>query len=406
MNKRFNLDTQNLFLTYPQNDTSKEDALDRLKEHFKENLNCAIVAQEQHQDGHNHLHIYLKLNKRFKTTKNTYFNFIALKQGNYQSCRRPTEVIQYVIKTENYITFNIDPTIYLTQKKNKTAITSKGTFKKLCDEINEKTDYVDILKKYPDLCLQHGKKIKEYINDIKTANKPKYRNWEMEVEYLYGDTGTGKSKYAFENYNPETHYVLRKGNGGSVWWDNYTGQETVIIDDFSPKSYQLSYMLNVLDRYAMTIDYKGGATQLLAKKIIITSNYHPDDLYRGESCKEHRKALIRRFTKITEFKRPENEVEVETESDTESETHTEYDTDNDFETYNQSSPIAQYKEYEVIKKTVIDPTRYIYNKRVGKWWDRHLAEWIILDIDTQNKLKEIVDTLPEDHNDDINIENT
>lgn len=302
MNKRFRLDGQHLFLTIPQTTTAKETALQRLQEHFKENIIDYIIAQEDHQDGNKHLHIYIKLLNRFTTTKNTYFNFIADKQGNFQIAKKPTEVIEYITKTDNYIT-NIDITAYKQQRKQHTTRTSKGIFKQITDDITKDTEYNDILEKYPEICLQHGNKIKQYIQDIKIKDKPKYRDWEMEVEYHHGDTGTGKSKYAFTNYNPSTHYVLRKSNGeNNVWWDGYIGQEIIIIDDFTPKSYRLSYMLNLLDRYAMTIDIKGGSTQLLAKKIIITSNYHPDDLYNGENCIEHRKAFLRRINKIVEYK--------------------------------------------------------------------------------------------------------
>lgn len=310
---RFRLDGQHLFLTIPQTDTTKETALQRLQEHYKENIIDYIIAQEDHQDGNKHLHIYIKLDKRFTTTKNTYFNFIADKQGNYQIAKKPTEVIDYISKGDNYIT-NIDITTYNQQRNKHTTRTSKGIYKQIVESITKDTEYSDIMKKYPDICLQHGNKIKQYIQDYKLLDKPKYRNWEMNVEYHYGDTGTGKSRYAFTDYNPETHYVLRKSNGeNNVWWDGYTGQETIIIDDFTPKSYRLSYMLNLLDRYAMSIDYKGGATQLLAKTIIITSNYKPEDLYTGENCTEHRKAFLRRINKMVEYKSTKIEIDKETQ---------------------------------------------------------------------------------------------
>jgi len=300
--QRFSIDTKSLFLTYPQNNTPKEIAMDRIKEHFKENLNSAIIAQELHKDGHQHLHVYIKLNNPLRTKKANYLNFIADKQGNYQSCKKSVDVIKYVSKSGDYITYNIDVNNYLKEVKTKKAVQSKGIFKQITDKITITTEYKEILLEYPDICLQHGKKIKEYIQDYKTAHKPTYRNWEMNVEYHYGDTGTGKSQYAFKDFNPETHYVLRKANGeNNVWWDGYTGQETVIIDDFTPKSYRLSYMLNLLDRYAMTIDTKGGSTQMLAKNIIITSNYNPEDLYTKEDCKEHKNALLRRINTFKQY---------------------------------------------------------------------------------------------------------
>ena len=85
---------------------------------------------------------------------------------------------------------------------------------------------------------------------------------------------------------------MMRPQGGSIWFDGYTGQETIITDDFSHRDYKLSYLLRLLDRYAMTLPIKGG---MIANNIIITSNYSPHSLYTGADCLEHRNALFRRI---------------------------------------------------------------------------------------------------------------
>jgi len=315
--RRFKLDGKILALTYPQNDTEKETAMDRIKEHFKENLNCCIVSQEKHKDDNNHLHIYIKLNNRFTTTKKDYLDFIADKHGDYKA--GDVGWIRYIIKDKDYITYNIDANKYIQEINKHTTRESKGIFKQITDNINNETTYKDILRQYPDICLQHGNKIKQYIADYKTLHKPDYRNWEMEVEYHYGKTGTGKSKLAFKDFHPDTHYQLRKSNGeNNVWWDGYEGQEIVIIDDFTPRCYRLQYMLNLLDRYPMRIDTKGGHTQMISKKIIITSNYKPKDLYTNTENTEHKNALLRR---ITYFKQYGEDDDTEDEATYETKIH-------------------------------------------------------------------------------------
>lgn len=49
--KQLRLQATRLFLTYPQNNTTKEVAMERLKEMFKDNLKGALIAQEQHKTG-------------------------------------------------------------------------------------------------------------------------------------------------------------------------------------------------------------------------------------------------------------------------------------------------------------------------------------------------------------------
>lgn len=303
--KRFRLDGKQFFATFPQNETTKEDAMNRLKEHFKDNLEYAIVAQEKHKDGNHHLHITFKTLNRYTSSKSNCFDFIGDKHGDYKTADKGA--IIYTTKDGDYIEYNIDVKKYLknTTKKTTTS-TTKGIFKQITDNIDIHTEYKDILLKYPDICLQHGKKIKDYIRDYREAHRPRYRDWEMNVSYYYGKTGTGKSREAYKDFNPDTHYILGRPQGGTIWFDGYTGQETIIIDDFSHRDYSLTYMLNLLDRYAMPIQYKGGTTQMLAKNIIITSNYSPDTLYRGVDNPEHRNAFLRRIHRFKHFISPDD----------------------------------------------------------------------------------------------------
>jgi len=104
-------------------------------------------------------------------------------------------------------------------------------------------------------------------------NEPK-RNWKPEVTWLYGLTGTGKSKLA--------HQMLPNAytkSEGSKWWDGYDAHDTVILDDFRGDWMKLSELLTLLDRYERRVEYKGGTRQFLAKKIIITSCKSPQECY-------------------------------------------------------------------------------------------------------------------------------
>lgn len=47
--KQLRLQATRLFLTFPKNDTTKEVAMERVKEMFKDNLKGALICQEKHQ---------------------------------------------------------------------------------------------------------------------------------------------------------------------------------------------------------------------------------------------------------------------------------------------------------------------------------------------------------------------
>lgn len=115
--------------------------------------------------------------------------------------------------------------------------------------------------------------------------KPKHRD--VEVIVLYGDAGTGKSRYAWDNY-PD---LFSKPNG--EWWDGYTGQTTLLLDDYYG-GIQYSEFLKVLDRYPLQVPVKGGFVYAQYDRVIITSNKAPALWY----SKGMTPALARRLNKI------------------------------------------------------------------------------------------------------------
>lgn len=107
------------------------------------------------------------------------------------------------------------------------------------------------------------------------AQKP--RDFQTELLVYWGPPGTGKSKHAFELGGESQFWVVRPSAAGrAVWWDGYEGQKTVVIDEFYGWISR-DLMQRLVDRYPMVTETKGGATQFLAERIIITSNKHPKD---------------------------------------------------------------------------------------------------------------------------------
>lgn len=122
--------------------------------------------------------------------------------------------------------------------------------------------------------------------------KTEARDWPVDVEVFWGDPGTGKSRKAMEE-NPGA-YWKPKGQ----WWDGYEDQEVVIIDEFYGWL-PYDFILRLCDRYPLNLEIKGGTVACLMKKIIFTSNKHPDDWYQKDTL--DKRAFARRVTKLVHF---------------------------------------------------------------------------------------------------------
>lgn len=103
------------------------------------------------------------------------------------------------------------------------------------------------------------------------------RNWPMELTFIIGPTGTGKSRRAHEMAGES---VYHKSPG--KWWDNYNGEHTVVFDEFYGHSYAFSQLLQLCDRYPFMVESKGSSVQFVSRRIIFTSNQDPQNWYNNE----------------------------------------------------------------------------------------------------------------------------
>ncbi|QBX89262.1 replication associated protein [Apis mellifera virus-4] len=146
-----------------------------------------------------------------------------------------------------------------------------------------------------DLADNHFSEWVKYRNSFKEYRRLKMgqRDWPMEVQFFYGPPGTGKSLSA-KSENPDAYW-----KGRSEWWDDYSSQRTIILDDFYGWL-PWDFLLRLLDRYPLLLGTKGNHVQMQSRKIVITSNAPPSTWYTNlqEKAKINMDALWRRITEI------------------------------------------------------------------------------------------------------------
>ena len=150
------------------------------------------------------------------------------------------------------------------------------------------TDY-DFYQKNPEQLYYH-----KFINVLRQARNEEYKKKlrDIEVIYIHGPPGTGKSSFVWEEISDKEFYQPPPPKNGTFWFDGYTGQDILWLEDINPVEFDRSLMLRILDRYPLTVEYKGGTCQACWTKVYITSNTSPEFLDE---------AIQRRFTEIVDF---------------------------------------------------------------------------------------------------------
>lgn len=110
----------------------------------------------------------------------------------------------------------------------------------------------------------------------------------LDNHWVCGPTGMGKSRGTKLRY-PD-HYP----KNANKWWDGYQSQPTVIIDDFDKAHSVLGHYLKIwADHNPFLAETKGGSMLIRPKRIIVTSNWEPSEIWEDEQTLA---PLLRRFS--------------------------------------------------------------------------------------------------------------
>lgn len=162
----------------------------------------------------------------------------------------------------------------------------------------------EIIEKYPIAMnmLDNIEKVRQMVQN--EMQKDTFRD--LYVEYIWGDSGVGKTrsvmdKYSYVNVYRVTNYLHP--------FDGYKGQDVIIFDEFR-SSLPLTDMLNYLDGYPIELPCRYADKQACYTKVYIISNIPLGEQYPNIQSYEPKswEALKRRIHKVTEFKKAGEEV--------------------------------------------------------------------------------------------------
>lgn len=136
-----------------------------------------------------------------------------------------------------------------------------------------------------------------FVEKIWAAQKAK--RWssedrEVEVTYVWGPTGVGKTRSVREAVPPEKLYAATLSTRDP--FGKYAFEPVLLLDEFRG-DFPISQLLQLLDRYPVQLDRRYENAWAAWIKVYICSNWPLEDLYRDCPAAD-RAALRRRINKI------------------------------------------------------------------------------------------------------------
>ena len=121
--------------------------------------------------------------------------------------------------------------------------------------------------------------------------KCKWRD--LKVTYIFGKTGSGKTRSVMETYGYENVYRVTDYKHP---FDSYDGQDVVIFEEFRG-GLKHGDMLNYLDGYPLLLPCRYFNRQACFTKVFIITNIPPDEQYSNVD-RESRDAFFRRIHRV------------------------------------------------------------------------------------------------------------
>lgn len=125
--------------------------------------------------------------------------------------------------------------------------------------------------------------------------KKKWRD--LHVSYIFGKTGSGKTRSVMEQFGYENCYRVTDYKHP---FDNYEGQDVIIFEEFR-SGIKHGDMLSYLDGYPLLLPCRYFNRQACYTKVFILSNIPIDQQYQGINEPETIKAFYRRIHEVVEI---------------------------------------------------------------------------------------------------------
>ncbi|MGO5096778.1 hypothetical protein ACTQ34_13295 [Agathobaculum sp. LCP25S3_E8] len=166
----------------------------------------------------------------------------------------------------------------------------------------------EILEQNPDYLLN----LEKIERARQAVREQQYRDTfrQLETVYIWGPTGTGKTRGVMEKYSYSGVYRV---TDYSHPFDSYAGEDVLLLDEYG-SNFKIRDLLNYLDGYPLNLSCRYTNRVACYTKVYIISNLclskqYTDVQYESPATFE---ALMRRIQKVKVYSAPGQSVEYDT----------------------------------------------------------------------------------------------
>lgn len=292
----------------------KEKAIDHQKIKDQLTLFPSLIyfcmADEKGETEHIHAFFALEHPTRFSTIKKRFPEaHIDRAEGTAKECRA------YVQKSGKWA------------KSDKAETSIPGTFEEwgelpierqgeradlalLYQLIKDGLSNYEIMEQNPDYMLS----LEKIERARQAVREQQYRETfrKLEVIYIWGPTGTGKTRSVMEQHSYSGVYRV---TDYAHPFDSYAGEDVLLLDEYN-SNFKIRDLLNYLDGYPLSLPARYSNRVACYTKVYIISNLclskqYPDEQYNSPATFA---ALLRRIHKVIHYTAPGEFREFDTET--------------------------------------------------------------------------------------------
>ncbi len=266
------------------------------------NTRYYCLGDEIGENGTYHTHIYAVFNSpmRFSTLKRSFeAAHIEVAFGSSKENR------DYILKDGKYkgstkAETTVPNTFYESGELPEEANDRKNTMVLVQTMISDGASNADIIRQIPKMGF-HLKDI-DLIRQTLLCEKYMTENRVLNVTYVYGETGTGKTSGIYTQHTIADICRITSYSNPKALFDSYVAHTVVVFEEFHSQI-SMSEMLNYLDIYPIMLPARYQNKVACFDTVYITSNLPLEEQYKSIQVNEPAiwRAFLRRINTVREY---------------------------------------------------------------------------------------------------------